>query len=158
MLLLTERSLRLEVFFRDQKALLAATPSVWPARGYLSASFGDRPDPFTGQHDFHSGIDISATLGTEVVATADGRVLFCGPNGGYGNNVLIDHGRAVVTRYAHLSAFRVAPGQRVRRGDVIGSVGSTGRSTGPHLHYEVWAQDHARDPIQFILEAYRSWD
>ncbi len=139
---LTEKSSKLQVFFQDQKLLLASTPSVWPVRGYLSASFGNRNDPFTGLRDFHSGIDISTPIGVK---------------GGYGNAMVIDHGYGVVSRYAHLASFNVRPGQRVRRGDVIAFVGNTGRSTAPHLHYEVWVNDQAQNPIQYILDEYKSF-
>lgn len=154
---LAERSHRLEEYYQGQRALLSSTPSVWPVRGYLSAGFGNRQDPFTGLPDFHSGIDIATPLGTRVQAPADGVVIFRGPKGGYGNAVVIDHQYGVVTRYAHLSAFNVQPGQRVKRGDVIGFVGSTGKSTAPHLHYEVWVHDQAQNPIHFILDEYRSF-
>jgi len=154
---LTERSTELEAFYRDQKVLLASTPSVWPVRGYLSAGFGNRNDPFTGQKDFHPGIDISTPLGTRVLAPADGVVISCGEKGGYGNAIIVDHGYDIVTRYAHLSRFNVKPGQRIHRGDVIGFVGNTGRSTAPHLHYEVWVRDQAQNPIHYILDEYRSF-
>jgi murein DD-endopeptidase MepM/ murein hydrolase activator NlpD len=154
---LTERSQELENFYRDQKALLASTPSVWPVRGYLSAGFGNRIDPFTGLKDFHPGLDISTPQGTKVMAPADGIVISCAEKGGYGNAIVIDHGYDVVTRYGHLSGYNVKPGQRVKRGDVIGFVGSTGRSTAPHLHYEVWVRDQAQNPIHYILDEYRSF-
>jgi murein DD-endopeptidase MepM/ murein hydrolase activator NlpD len=154
---LTEKSTRLEAFFRDQRQLLASTPSIWPVRGYLSASFGKRLDPFTGQPDFHPGLDISTPTGTKVVVPADGVVVFSGQKNGYGNALVIDHGYGIVTRYGHLAGFNVKPGQRVRRGDVIAFVGNTGRSTAPHLHYEVWVDDQAQNPIQFILDEYRSF-
>jgi murein DD-endopeptidase MepM/ murein hydrolase activator NlpD len=154
---LTEKSTRLEAFFQDQRQLLASTPSIWPVRGYLSAGFGNRVDPFTGLRDFHPGLDISTPLGTKVISPADGVVVSCGPKGGYGNAIVIDHGYGVVTRYAHLDGFNVRPGQRVRRGDVIGFAGNTGRSTAPHVHYEVWVDDQARNPIQFIIDEYRSF-
>jgi murein DD-endopeptidase MepM/ murein hydrolase activator NlpD len=154
---LTERSQQLESFYRDQKALLASTPSVWPVRGYLSAGFGNRIDPFTGLKDFHPGLDISTPQGTKVAAPADGIVISCAEKGGYGNAIVIDHGYDVVTRYGHLSGYNVKPGQRVKRGDVIGFVGSTGRSTAPHLHYEVWVRDQAQNPIHYILDEYRTF-
>jgi murein DD-endopeptidase MepM/ murein hydrolase activator NlpD len=154
---LAEKSTKLEEVFEDQKVLLASTPSVWPVRGYLSAGFGNRLDPFTGLRDFHPGIDISTPLGTKIQAPADGVVVSVGVKGGYGNALVIDHGYGVVTRYAHLDAFNVKPGQRVRRGDVIAFVGSTGRSTAPHLHYEVWVNDRTLNPIQYILDEYRSF-
>jgi murein DD-endopeptidase MepM/ murein hydrolase activator NlpD len=154
---LTQRSTQLEAFYRDQKMLLASTPSVWPVRGYLSAGFGNRNDPFTGLKDFHPGIDISTPIGTKVLVPADGVVISCGAKGGYGNAIQIDHGYDVITRYGHLDGFNVKPGQRVHRGDVIGFVGNTGRSTAPHLHYEVWVRDQAQNPIHFILDEYRSF-
>jgi len=109
---LTEKSAHLEEFYQDQKVLLASTPSIWPVRGYLSSNFGNRTDPFTGQFDFHPGIDISTPIGTQVHAPADGVVVSCGVKGAYGNAIVIDHGYSVVTRYAHLSSFGVKPGQR----------------------------------------------
>jgi murein DD-endopeptidase MepM/ murein hydrolase activator NlpD len=153
---LTKRSERLEEFYRDQRVLLASTPSIWPVRGYLSTAFGNRVDPFTGQWDFHSGIDISTPIGTKIVAPADGIVVSAGQKGGYGNALTVDHGFGIVTQYGHLDSFNVRPGQRIHRGDVIGFVGNTGRSTGPHLHYEVWVHDQARNPQQYILDEYRS--
>jgi murein DD-endopeptidase MepM/ murein hydrolase activator NlpD len=154
---LAEKATQLESFYRDQKVLLASTPSVWPVRGYLSAGFGNRIDPFTGMKDFHPGIDISTPMGTHVLAPADGIVISVGPRGGYGNAIQIDHAYDIVTRYAHLDRFNVRPGQRVRRGELIGFVGNTGRSTAPHLHYEVWVRDQAHNPIHYILDEYRSF-
>ena len=154
---LTQRSAQLEEFYRDQTLVLASTPSIWPVRGYLSAGFGNRLDPFTGQKDFHAGIDISTPIGTRVFAPADGVVLSVGVQGGYGNALIMDHGYGVVTRYGHLDAYAVHPGQRVRRGDLIAFVGNSGRSTGPHLHYEVWVRDQAQNPIHFILDEYRTF-
>jgi murein DD-endopeptidase MepM/ murein hydrolase activator NlpD len=154
---LTRRSAQLEEFYRDQTLVLASTPSIWPVRGYLSAGFGNRLDPFTGQRDFHSGIDISTPIGTRIFAPADGVILSAAEQGGYGNALIMDHGYGVVTRYGHLDAYAVRPGQRVRRGDLIGFVGNTGRSTGPHLHYEVWVRDQAQNPIHFILDEYRTF-
>jgi murein DD-endopeptidase MepM/ murein hydrolase activator NlpD len=154
---LTKKSAKLESFYKDQKVVLASTPSVWPVRGYLSSHFGNRVDPFTGGPDFHPGIDVSTPKGTKVMAPADGVVIACAEKGGYGNAIIIDHGYGMVTRYAHLEGYNVRPGQRVRRGDVIGFVGSTGRSQTPHLHYEVWVRDQAQNPIHFILDEYRSF-
>ena len=154
---LTQKSSKLESFFQDQTQQLASTPSIWPVRGYLSEGFGNRIDPFTGQRDFHPGLDISTPRGTKISSPADGVIVFCGQKNGYGNALVIDHGYGVVTRYGHLDGFNVRPGQRVRRGEVIGFVGSTGRSTAPHLHYEVWVDDQARNPIQYIIDEYRSF-
>jgi murein DD-endopeptidase MepM/ murein hydrolase activator NlpD len=153
---LTEKSRELTSVFDRQRSLLATTPSVWPVRGYLSAGFGNRNDPFTGLRDFHPGLDISAPLGTKILAPADGTVVFAGVKGGYGNAVTIDHGRGIVTHYGHLDAFNVRAGQAVRRGSVLGFVGSTGRSTAPHLHYEVWVNGSNQNPLLFILDEYRS--
>lgn len=154
---LTQKSRELERFYKDQSVLLASTPSIWPVRGYLSATFGNRIDPFTGAPDFHPGIDVSAPTGTRIIAPADGVVLSVGEKGGYGNAIVVDHQYGVLTRYGHLSGFAVKPGQRVKRGDVLGYVGQTGRSTAPHLHYEVWVRDQAQNPIHFILDEYRTF-
>jgi murein DD-endopeptidase MepM/ murein hydrolase activator NlpD len=154
---LSEKSTRLEAYFEEQREVLASTPSTWPVRGYFSASFGNRPDPFTGLRDFHPGIDISVPRGTRVAAPADAVVVFCGTKGGYGNILVLDHGYGTVTRYGHLDGFDVRPGQRVKRGDVIGFSGNTGRSTAPHLHYEVWVNDQMRNPIEYIIDEYRSF-
>jgi murein DD-endopeptidase MepM/ murein hydrolase activator NlpD len=154
---LEDRSRELESFFTDQKVLMASTPSIWPVRGYLSAAFGHRNDPFTGQRDFHPGIDISTPLGTRIVAPANGVVVECSRKGGYGNAMIIDHGFGIVTRYGHLEGYNVRAGQRVQRGDVVGFVGNTGRSTAPHLHYEVWVRDQAQNPIHYILDEFRSF-
>jgi len=154
---LATRSQRLEEFYTDQKVLLASTPSIWPVRGYLSSGFGNRIDPFTGQKDFHPGIDISSPIGTKIVAPADGIVVKTGIMGAYGNAIVINHGFGIMTRYGHMASFNVRPGQRVKRGDVIGYVGSTGRSNAPHCHYEVWVRDQLQNPIHFILDEYRSF-
>ena len=133
-----------------RQALAAATPSIWPVAGWLSSSYGNRTDPFTNDKDFHPGLDISADYGVPVLATgaADGRV--AGPNGAYGNMVMLDHGFGIVTKYGHLSRIAVINEQRVKRGDVIGYVGSTGRSTGSHLHYEVWMNGRLTNPMTLL--------
>jgi len=154
---LTERSQRIESFYADQAVLLSHTPSVWPVRGYLSSGFGNRIDPFTGAPDYHPGIDISTPGGTKIVAPADGVVLAAGARGAYGLAIIIDHGYGILTRYGHLERFNVRAGKRVRRGDVIGFVGSTGRSNAPHLHYEVWRDDRAQNPIHYIIDEYRTF-
>ena len=134
-----------------REALMAATPSIWPVHGWLSAGFGRRPDPFTGDADFHPGLDISASKGTPIYATAAGTVEFAARNGDYGNLVVMNHGFGLMTRYGHLSRFAVAAGQRVARGDVIGFVGATGRATGAHLHYEVLANAKLLNPLQLLV-------
>jgi murein DD-endopeptidase MepM/ murein hydrolase activator NlpD len=116
----------------------------------VSSGFGGRPDPFTEEAAFHSGIDFSAAKGSDVFATAPGLVVFSGPRGAYGNTVEIDHGYGIRTRYGHLSKIAVPIGFQLERGAVIGKVGSTGRSTGPHVHYEVWYDNAVRDPGKFI--------
>ena len=121
-------------------------PSIWPAAGYVSSPYGLR----FGGTEFHQGIDIAAEMGTPIVATADGVVTAAGWNGGYGNMVDIDHGSGIVTRYGHASAVAVSVGQQVRRGEVIASVGSTGRSTGPHVHYEVRVDGQPVNPAGYL--------
>ena len=122
------------------------TPSIWPAAGYVSSPYGLR----FGGTEFHQGIDIAAEMGTPIVATADGVVTAAGWNGGYGNMVDIDHGSGIVTRYGHASAVAVSVGQQVRRGEVIAYVGSTGRSTGPHVHYEVRVNGAPVNPAAYL--------
>ena len=122
------------------------TPSIWPAAGYVRSPYGLR---FNGT-EFHQGIDIAADMGTPIVATADGVVTTAGWNGGYGNMVDVDHGGGIVTRYGHASAVAVTVGQQVRRGEVIAYVGSTGRSTGPHVHYEVRVDGQPVNPAGYL--------
>ncbi|HET9468218.1 MAG TPA: peptidoglycan DD-metalloendopeptidase family protein [Vicinamibacterales bacterium] len=133
-----------------RESLMNATPSIWPVHGWLSAGYGMRADPFNGERDFHPGLDISADKGTPIVATAAGRVELAAPSGDYGNLVIVDHGYGLVTRYGHLSKFAVWAGREVKRGDVIGYVGATGRATGPHLHYEVLANGKLINPMQLL--------
>jgi murein DD-endopeptidase MepM/ murein hydrolase activator NlpD len=135
-----------------RQALAAATPSIWPVIGWLSSPFGNRRDPFTGGPDFHPGLDISADYGEPVHATADGVVATAGPNGNYGNLVEVDHGFGITTRYGHLSRFGVTAGQAVHRGEVIGYVGSTGRSTSAHLHYEILLNGKLTNPMKLLAE------
>lgn len=146
---------RLRYVRRDverREALAAATPSIWPAHGWLTGTFGGRSDPFTGEPGFHQGLDISTEKGNPVFATADGRVESAAYTGDYGNLIVLSHGFGLTTRYGHLSAFHVKPGQKVRRGDVIGYVGSTGRSTGAHLHYEILANGQLINPLQLLTQ------
>ena len=131
-------------------ALAAATPSVWPVAGWLTSSYGNRQDPFTHNADFHPGLDISADYGQPVLATADATVSSAGANGAYGNMVTLDHGFGIVTKYGHLSRFAVIAAQQIKRGDVIGYVGSTGRSTGSHLHYEIWMNGRLTNPMTLL--------
>jgi murein DD-endopeptidase MepM/ murein hydrolase activator NlpD len=135
------------------EALAAATPSLWPAYGWLSGTFGGRPDPFTGEPAFHQGIDISTEKGQPVYATADGTVESAAPSGDYGNMIALKHDFGLATRYGHLSRFNVKVGQSVKRGDIIGFVGSTGRSTGAHLHYEILASGKLINPLQLLTQS-----
>jgi murein DD-endopeptidase MepM/ murein hydrolase activator NlpD len=127
-------------------------PSLWPVQGTVTSSFGERLDPFRGEGAFHSGIDIATSIGDAVRATADGTVLKASMGNGYGREVVLDHGHGISTLYAHLSGFAVTVGQDVRRGDIIGYVGSSGRSTGPHLHYEVRIHDTPVNPHKYLRE------
>jgi murein DD-endopeptidase MepM/ murein hydrolase activator NlpD len=129
---------------------LAVVPSLWPVVGEITARFGERLDPFSGEGAFHSGIDIASHYGDPVRATADGVVLETGRHSGYGRLVVIDHGFGVTTWYAHLSAYNTEVGMNVKRGDVIGYEGDSGRSTGPHLHYEVRINNTPVNPWRYL--------
>ncbi|MBP1604295.1 MAG: spoIIQ 1, partial [Acidobacteria bacterium] len=131
-------------------ALAAATPSIWPAIGWLSAQFGNREDPIEGGAAYHTGIDISLDAGRPVYATAAGKVEAAWYNGAYGRMVVIDHGYGLKTRYAHLAGFAVAPGDQVERGRIVGYVGTSGRTTGPHLHYELLVNGQLMNPLQLM--------
>jgi murein DD-endopeptidase MepM/ murein hydrolase activator NlpD len=134
----------------SQQALARSTPSIWPLAGWLSSGYGNRRDPFDGTADFHSGLDIAANKGTPIRATADGTVKDAAYNGNYGNAVLIEHGFGIATRYGHLSRFAVRSGQEIRRGDVIGYVGATGRATSAHLHYEILHNGRPINPLRLL--------
>jgi murein DD-endopeptidase MepM/ murein hydrolase activator NlpD len=138
-----------------RNALAAATPSIWPAHGWLTSRMGNRRDPIHGGRDFHPGLDISADRGSPVYATADGKVTQASREGAYGNLVVVEHGYGLETRYGHLFAYRVRPGAEVKRGDILGLVGSTGRSTGSHLHYEVRVNGRLLNPLQLLLNGRR---
>ncbi|MFQ5817993.1 MAG: M23 family metallopeptidase [Terriglobia bacterium] len=129
---------------------LTYTPSLWPVRGRLSGGFGQRLDPFNGEGTFHNGVDISTRFGDSVRAAADGFVVAVGPRTDYGRVVVVDHGFGITTWYAHLSRYRAYVGQAIRRGDIIGYVGDSGRSTGPHLHYEVRLHNTPVNPWRFL--------
>jgi murein DD-endopeptidase MepM/ murein hydrolase activator NlpD len=146
---------RLTVVARDverRNALANATPSMWPAYGWLSSRMGPRRDPITGGADYHSGLDIAGEKGEPVYATAAGTVRHVGRQGAYGNLVVIDHGFGLETRYGHLLKFLVKPGAKVKRGDIIAQVGATGRATGYHLHYEVFANGRLINPLQLLTQ------
>ena len=135
-----------------RNALAAATPSIWPARGWLSSTMGHRVDPVNGGDDFHSGLDIAADRGQPVYATAAGTVTHVGYQSGYGNLIAVDHGFGLETRYGHLLDYAVKNGAKVERGQIIGHVGSSGRSTGYHLHYEVSANGRLLNPLQLLSQ------
>jgi murein DD-endopeptidase MepM/ murein hydrolase activator NlpD len=135
-----------------REALASATPSIWPTRGGLTGFFGGRSDPFTGEPAYHQGIDISTEKGQAVYATADGVVETASYSGDYGNLVVVNHAFGLSTRFGHLSAFGVKPGQSVKRGDILGYVGSTGRSTGAHLHYEILVNGRLINPLQLLAQ------
>ena len=150
---------RLRYVRRDverREALASATPSIWPAHGWLTGTFGGRSDPFSGEPAFHQGLDISTDKGQPVFATADGTVESASYTGDYGNLVVLKHAFGLTTRYGHLSAFDVKPGQTVKRGAVIGYVGSTGRATGSHLHYEILANGKLINPLQLLTQPSRT--
>src|SRR6202167_3188410 len=127
-----------------------SSPNLWPVEGPITGSFGERIDPFNGEGAFHSGVDISSAYGHPIIAPADGVVTFADFMGGYGKALMLDHGHGISTRYGHLSGFAVTLGQHIHRGDVIGYVGLSGRSTGPHLHYEVRINDTPVNPYKYL--------
>ncbi len=135
----------------EKKSILDHTPSIMPTRGYMSRGYGMKNDPFTGYQRFHAGIDIANKTGTPVYATADGVVKTAGRLGDLGRLIEINHGYGFRTRYGHLSQIKVQRGQKIRRGDLIGLMGSTGYSTGPHLHYEVIKDNKSVNPLEYIL-------
>lgn len=139
-------------YFETQTAQLASTPTIWPTIGWVSSAFSFRDDPFTGKRAFHYGIDIATNFGNPVVATADGIVLSLGNDKMLGRNIIIAHGGSMTTHYLHLSKFLVKAGEKVKRGDVIGLVGKSGKALGPHLHYEVRVNDKPANPYNYILE------
>lgn len=138
-------------YLQDQKSLLASTPAIRPTIGWISSGFGYRKSPFTGLKEFHRGLDIATREGTPIIAPADGIVVFTGNKGGLGKVVVIDHGRGMVTRYGHLKTSLFKRGSHVKRGDKIALVGNTGRSTAPHLHYEVHLNGIPVNPAKYIL-------
>jgi len=150
--LLSRKLDAVEEVLGEQSERLARTPSILPVRGLIGSGFSWRRDPFTGRKQFHHGLDIAAPEGTPVHAPADGIVVKTERHGGYGNVLYISHGDGLVTRFGHLHGYKVRPGQKVHRGDVIGLVGNTGRSTAPHLHYEVLSGGKQVDPMRYVLE------
>lgn len=136
----------------QQKLRLSSTPSIWPTHGYITDGFGWRRHPFTGKRDYHHGVDIATQLGNKIIAPASGTILVAERRGYYGNLVIIDHGFGYTTWFGHLAAFNVKEGDRVKREQVIGFVGSTGRSLAPHLHYEVRVFGKPQNPINYIID------
>lgn len=134
-----------------KKNLLASSPSIKPVPGIITSPFGYRKSPFTGRRTFHSGLDISNRMGTNIVSTAFGKVVFAGRKTGYGKVVIIDHGYGKATKYAHLRKILVHKNQQVKRGETIATLGNTGRTTGPHLHYEVLVNGTPVNPSKYIL-------
>jgi murein DD-endopeptidase MepM/ murein hydrolase activator NlpD len=142
---------QIKVVYDKSQLKLASTPTGWPVRGYISDGFGSRRNPFGGGGaEMHAGLDIATNHGTTITSTADGIVIFAGSHAGYGNLVVIDHGYGLTTRYAHMSSYDVTVGDHVTRGKKIGAVGSTGRSTAPHCHYEVRLHDRPVDPFNYL--------
>jgi murein DD-endopeptidase MepM/ murein hydrolase activator NlpD len=141
---------RILQFLNRQRSIVAATPSLWPVRGLVTSEFGTRSSPFGGGREFHEGVDIATQLGTPVRSPADGVILEASRESGFGNMVKVDHGRGLSTLYGHLSRVAVRQGTMVRRGQVIGYVGNTGRSTGSHLHYGVYFSGVAVNPRSYL--------
>ncbi len=135
-----------------QSARLAATPSIAPTKGWVTSKFGYRTSPFTGMREFHQGLDVAGRSGTPILAAGDGRVRMAGSHGGLGNVVVVEHGYGIETVYGHLAEVLAKTGTRVKRGDRLGLMGSTGRSTGPHLHYQVNVNGVAVSPSNYILD------
>lgn len=137
---------------RDNRNILASMPSIWPVNGFISSSFGGRISPFGRGSQFHKGLDIAGRVGTPIIAPADGTIIMAGHDGAYGISVELNHGGGIVTKFAHMQRTVVKQGEYVRRGQVLGYVGMTGRTTGPHLHYEVRLNGVPVNPMRYILE------
>ena len=148
-----KRSFReLKDLLEAKRSVLASTPTIWPVRGLITAGYGYRVSPFTGQREMHEGLDIAAPYGTPIMATADGVVSFIGPLGDFGNVVFISHGHGFATFYGHTSTVPVKEGQAVKRGAIIAYIGISGRTTGPHVHYEVQVNGASVNPLSYILD------
>lgn len=142
----------LDAYLEDNEALIMATPSLWPVRGWVTSDFGVRSSPFHSENMIHEGMDIATTIGSLIRAPASGIVIYAGWEQGYGNLVTIAHGYGLTTRFGHCSEILVRKGEAVKRGQVIATVGVTGRATGPHLHYEVRIQGVPVNPRRYIFE------
>lgn len=147
----TRKKSELYDFLEERKSLFACTPSIWPAKGWVTSHFGNRISPFTNQEEFHSGMDISARSGTPVIAPADGIVDSIGSAYGFGKTIIIKHGYGHQTKYAHLSKYLVKKGDLIKRGQEIALIGTSGRTTGPHLHYEVHVNSVPVNPLSYII-------
>ncbi|HHL40823.1 MAG TPA: M23 family metallopeptidase [Deltaproteobacteria bacterium] len=151
--LMQEKSFtELQEHLLDRSSLLASTPSIWPARGWLTSVYGYRKSPFTGLRQMHTGIDIANRVGTPIIAPADGVVVKVGHKANIGKIVVLSHGYGIKTLYGHLSKILVRVGQKVSRGEKIAEMGNTGRSTGPHLHYQVSVNGVTVDPRKYLLD------
>ncbi|HYR88363.1 MAG TPA: M23 family metallopeptidase [Terriglobia bacterium] len=140
----------LEQVAEQRNYILRFTPNIWPVRGNITSHYGSRADPFNGEAELHQGLDISALYGSRVLAPADGIVIYAQRKAAYGNLIIVDHGNGLTTRHGHLSRFNVHVGQRIQKNEIIGFVGSTGRSTAPHLHYEVRLNDRPVNPRAYL--------
>jgi murein DD-endopeptidase MepM/ murein hydrolase activator NlpD len=149
---LEENIHKLDQHLLDKESYMASTPTLLPARGWITSYFGQRISPHSGKLKMHEGIDVGAPYGTHIVAPADGIITYSGEKAGFGKFVQIDHGFGIETLYAHNQSLHVRNGQKIKRGTLLAAVGSTGHSTGPHLHYEVRVNGIAVDPLYFILE------
>lgn len=149
---LSEKYSYIESIITENNHILSHIPTLTPTSGYISSSYGYRRSPFTGRREFHKGIDISAPKGTQIVAPADGKVVYTGYKTGFGNTLIIEHDFGYVTQYAHLDDFAVKKWQNVKRGELIGYVGNSGRSTGPHLHYEVLFHGVNVNPARYFFD------
>jgi murein DD-endopeptidase MepM/ murein hydrolase activator NlpD len=142
----------LERFLGRATRVLAALPSRWPVRGQVNSGYGGRTSPWSAKSEFHSGLDIGARVGTPVKSPAPGTVVFAGVNAEYGQTLIIEHGNETKSLYGHLSRLNVAVNQKVQRGDVVALTGNTGRSSGPHLHYEIHVKGQSVNPTSYLWE------
>jgi murein DD-endopeptidase MepM/ murein hydrolase activator NlpD len=142
----------IRLYVKNKSTLMASRPTSWPVRGWISSGFGDPNSPLTGEKGFHTGVDIANDTGSPIHATADGEVAYAGWEGGYGKLVIVRHGNGYSTYYGHLSELKTAVGKHVKRGDVVGLMGATGNTTGPHLHYEVRVFGAAVNPVKYLEE------